>query len=110
MRNLDFTLGIKINREAFDRYIHKSTDNYHCLLETSFGYTGLNVKKKITRPITQLKVLKITVDPNNRADVDRQWKGSVTTYSEYLRSTARKNEGRKAQAHPIQHISSVPLR
>lgn len=84
MRNLDFTLGIKINREAFDRYIHKSTDNYHCLLETSFGYTGLNVKKKITRPITQLKVLKITVDPNNRTDVDRQWKGSVTTYSEYL--------------------------
>ena len=80
MRNLDFSLGIKVNRELFDRFIHDSASQYHCLLETSFGYTGLNVKKKITRPIEKLEILKIIVDD----DSDQEWKGTTTTYSEYL--------------------------
>ena len=75
MRNLDFTLGIKINREMFDQYILDTNTNYHCLLETSFGYTGLNVKKKIVKPITSLKILKIT---------DDNWGGELVSYQEYL--------------------------
>jgi hypothetical protein len=75
MRNLDFTLGIKINREIFDQYILDTNENYHCLLETSFGYTGLNVKKKITKPITDLKILKIN---------GNDWKGETVSYQEYL--------------------------
>ena len=61
MRNLDFTLGININRELFDQYIVDTNQDYHCLLETSFGYTGLNVKKRITKPIAELKITKIQV-------------------------------------------------
>ena len=61
MRNLDFTLGININRELFDQYIIDTNPDYHCLLETSFGYTGLNVKKKITKPITDLKITKLEI-------------------------------------------------
>jgi len=75
MRNLDFTLGIKINRELFDQYILDINPGYHCLLETSFGYTGLNVKKKIVKPITDLKILKITGD---------NWDGELVSYQEYL--------------------------
>jgi TATA-box binding protein (TBP) (component of TFIID and TFIIIB) len=75
MRNLDFTLGIKINREMFDQYILDTNPDYHCLLETSFGYTGLNVKKKIVKPITSLKILKIA---------DDNWEGELVSYQEYL--------------------------
>ena len=104
MRNLDFTLGIKINREMFDKYILETRPEYHCLLETSFGYTGLNVKKKITKPITDLKILKINVPvmPNTHSkdmseaenhvvyckkhalETDNDWKGEIVSYQKYL--------------------------
>jgi TATA-box binding protein (TBP) (component of TFIID and TFIIIB) len=78
MRNLDFTLGIKINREMFDKYIIDKNDKYHCLLETSFGYTGLNVKKKITKPISKLKILELNITN------DSDWAGNIVTYEKYL--------------------------
>lgn len=43
MTNIDFSLGFKVDRESLDRYFNSSTD-YHSLLETSFGYTGVNIK------------------------------------------------------------------
>ena len=70
MRNLDFTLGININRELFDQYIIDTNPDYHCLLETSFGYTGLNVKKKITKPITDLKITKIQIPIIDTGDTE----------------------------------------
>jgi hypothetical protein len=77
MRNLDFTLGIKINREALDKYINDKYPVYKCLLETSFGYTGLNVKKKIIRPIQELQILKVTSE-------NYILKKEFVNYTEYL--------------------------
>lgn len=84
MRNLDFTLGIKINREMFDQYIIEKYSDYHCLLETSFGYTGLNVKKQITKPIVDLKILKISVPTATSDDTDENWAGQLVSYKQYL--------------------------
>ena len=43
MTNIDFNVGFNINREELDIYINSST-LFNSLLETSFGYTGVNIK------------------------------------------------------------------
>jgi len=43
MTNIDFNLGFNINREALDDYINTKT-SFNSILETSFGYTGVNIK------------------------------------------------------------------
>ena len=95
MRNLDFSLNIKVNREKFDSYINGKLDTpYHCLLETSFGYTGLAVKRKITKPITDLiiKSVKLT---NLNDNTDATWKGIDVSYSIYLDSLSQKKRNAK---------------
>lgn len=43
MTNVDCRTGYCINRQALDRIINTTTP-FHSLLETSFGYTGVNIK------------------------------------------------------------------
>lgn len=43
MTNIDFNMGFKINRQKLNVMINESTD-FNSLLETSFGYTGVNIK------------------------------------------------------------------
>ena len=43
MTNIDFNLGFIVNREELDKYMNRST-KHNSLLETSFGYTGVNIK------------------------------------------------------------------
>lgn len=43
MTNVDCGMGYNINRQSLDKIINTSTP-YHSLLETSFGYTGVNIK------------------------------------------------------------------
>lgn len=43
MTNVDCGTGYCINRQSLDKIINTSTP-YHSLLETSFGYTGVNIK------------------------------------------------------------------
>lgn len=59
MRNIDFELGFCLAREKLDEYFNTSTE-YYSLLETSIGYTGVNIKIPVTKSILdlQLKELK----------------------------------------------------
>lgn len=43
MTNVDCGTGYCINRQSLDKIINTTTP-YHSLLETSFGYTGVNIK------------------------------------------------------------------
>jgi len=43
MTNIDFNVGFIVNREQLDKYMNNST-KHNSLLETSFGYTGVNIK------------------------------------------------------------------
>lgn len=43
MTNIDFNMGFKINRQKLNVMINESTE-FNSLLETSFGYTGVNIK------------------------------------------------------------------
>lgn len=53
MRNIDFSLGFNVDREKLAKYMSTQTE-FHSLLETSFGYTGVNIKIPITHDITKL--------------------------------------------------------
>jgi len=43
MTNIDFPLGFSVDRQKLDDIMNKNTP-FHSLLETSFGYTGVNIK------------------------------------------------------------------
>ena len=58
MRNIDFSLGFYVNREELDSYINEETE-YTSLLETSFGYTGVNIKIPMNKDIRSLRLEKM---------------------------------------------------
>ena len=74
MTNVDFNLGFIVNREALDRYINANTE-YNSLLETSFGYTGINIKFAITKSLDNLKIPTFTL-------VKDDWIESCTLYKD----------------------------
>ena len=84
MRNVDFDLGFIIDREKLTEYVSTKTEHLS-LLECSYGYTGVNIKIKIDKPITEMKIKKIEYF---LSDTDSAASGtyveSMTTYSEYL--------------------------
>jgi TATA-box binding protein (TBP) (component of TFIID and TFIIIB) len=77
MRNIDFDIGFKVNREKLSNYINTKEDLY-CLLETSFGYTGVNIKIPLTKSRDTMSIQKLEC-----AD-DGTWSNVWTTYTEYL--------------------------
>jgi TATA-box binding protein (TBP) (component of TFIID and TFIIIB) len=78
MRNIDFSVGFFVDREKLARYMSTQKD-FHCLLETSFGYTGVNIKLPIYKEITELVITKMTYTK------DREYIETVNApYQEYL--------------------------
>ena len=78
MRNIDFSLGFLVDREKLNNYIcsHKS---FRCLLETSFGYTGVNVKVPLDKDIRTLEIKKMTYVRETDS-----WESLWVTYQDYL--------------------------
>ena len=77
MRNIDFSLGFLVDREKLNQYMC-SEKEFHCLLETSFGYTGVNIKVPLANDISTMKIKKLRNSKNN------EWIDTWTTYQEYL--------------------------
>lgn len=77
MTNIDFNLGFQINRENLDRYINTST-SYNSLLETSFGYTGVNIKMPFNMP-RDFYLKRLTF-----CDEEQAWKDSKISYAAYI--------------------------
>ncbi|NDE14278.1 hypothetical protein EBZ80_05035 [bacterium] len=55
MTNIDFSVGFCIDRQKLDRVVNAQT-TYHSLLETSCGYTGVNIKIPLTMPWWEMEV------------------------------------------------------
>lgn len=85
MTNIDFNLGFTINKENLDNYINTRTE-YNSLLETSFGYTGVNIKIPLRIP-TDFFLDKVTYDEEND-----KWVKSKITYIEYLNMIPEKDK------------------
>lgn len=83
MTNINFALGFGINRQLLDMYINKKTP-FNSLLETSFGYTGINVKIPYTLDLDE-KLYTITLINNNIV------KGYITQ-NDYINTLTEKEQ------------------
>jgi len=59
MTNIDFSIGYYINRLKLDELMNSET-NFHSLLETSCGYTGVNIKFPLQSEWWNVKIPKLT--------------------------------------------------
>jgi TATA-box binding protein (TBP) (component of TFIID and TFIIIB) len=57
MYNIDFSVGFQIDREKLDIFINSKTP-YTSLLETTIGYTGVNIKM----PVSDAKLRKVMIE------------------------------------------------
>ena len=87
MRNIDFDIGFKVNREIFHKYMDKQT-NIFSLLETSFGYTGVIVKFPITNDINDMKIRYCKWENN-------KWENKDTLYREFLGTLPEQEKKKK---------------
>lgn len=87
MRNVDFSIGFIVDRENLAKYMSTQTE-FHSLLETSFGYTGVNIKLPIEKNILEMEIKKIKY-------FEDEWKQEMTNYSEYLSHLTEKERFKK---------------
>jgi len=88
MRNIDFSLHFNVDREKLDEYFNQHT-KYHSLLETSFGYTGVNIKIPLCKPIHELMLKSLEY-------INDEW--STPTYvqfADYLNMLSEKDIAKK---------------
>ena len=91
MRNIDFSLGFIVDREKLNRYM-TTEGSSHCLLETSFGYTGVNIKIPLERHIGTMKIKKLIHND------EEGWDLSPSTYQEYLNLLSPKDREAKIKS------------
>lgn len=87
MRNIDFSVGFLVDREKLAKYMSTQTD-FHSLLETSFGYTGVNIKCPIGRDIRTLDIKKFTFKGSDIIE-------SFMKYEDYLKLLPEKDQQKK---------------
>lgn len=75
MYNIDFSIGFKINRENLDLYINSNTI-YTSLFETTFGYTGVNIKMPVKNDYNSLLI--------NIKEYCPQIKSSTIPYGDFI--------------------------
>ena len=73
-------LVISTVHKRLARWKFYTQDQFHSLLETSFGYTGVNIKIPITDNITELKIKRVQYNSKKK----NPWVVSEATYEDYL--------------------------
>jgi TATA-box binding protein (TBP) (component of TFIID and TFIIIB) len=96
MRNIDFSLGFNVDREKLAKYMSVQTE-FHSLLETSFGYTGVNIKIPILDDIKDMHIKKLIYvsEEKDNEKVENNWKEIDTVYLEYLEILSEKEKMKK---------------
>jgi TATA-box binding protein (TBP) (component of TFIID and TFIIIB) len=74
MTDIVFHLGFEINREHLDEYINNNT-KFNSLLETTFGYTGVNIKMPFTHDNSKITTL---------MHRDGEWVEGYVMYYDYV--------------------------
>ena len=86
MSNINSNLGFCINKENLDDYVNKNTE-YYSLLETTFGYTGVNIKMNLPT-IDMIPIIKMTYD-------EGKWVRQNLTYSNYISLLDEKDKNKE---------------
>jgi TATA-box binding protein (TBP) (component of TFIID and TFIIIB) len=87
MTDIVFDLGFNVNRQNLDRYMNTHTE-FNSLLETSFGYTGVNIKIPFLLQPQNMKVSKITYNED-------KWTNEKVSYLAYLNTLEEKERKRE---------------
>lgn len=90
MRNIDFSLGFTLDRERLDEYFNTNTE-YYSLLETSIGYTGVNIKIPVKKSIEEMKIKELVYSGDNWS------KPSLVRYTVYLDTLKPKERQKKIE-------------
>ncbi len=83
MSNINFSLGFCVNKENLDEYVNKNTQ-YHSLLETTFGYTGVNIKFNLGK-LDNIPIIKMVYKDNVCTK-------NILTYREYFQTLDEKEK------------------
>ena len=87
MRNIDFSIGFLVDREKLAKYMSTQTE-FHSLLETSFGYTGVNIKIPLNKDIKTMDIKKFTFKGDDIIE-------SFMKYGDYLKLLPEKDQQKK---------------
>ena len=94
MTNKDFSMGFQVNREVLDNILNSET-SYNSLLETSFGYTGINLKMLLENDIDRsFKCLKINI----KTRVVEEY---ILSYQEYISKLTEKEKTKERKKRHI---------
>lgn len=89
MRNIDFSIGFNVDREKLNKYITSRKD-IHCLLESSFGYTGVSIKIPLSNEKRiQMAIMKYEYLKNEEVKCEQK------TYDYYLDTLPEKEKLKK---------------
>ena len=78
MTDIVFNIGFKVDRQKLDQFINRFTEEYTSSLETSVGYTGVNIKRPFKHENTELLTMEL-VD-----EKEEEWRHGTITFTEYL--------------------------
>lgn len=78
MTNLDFNIGFHINRQKLNNLVNGKTI-FNSLLETSFGYTGVNIKIEVPYD-SEIGIDRMILGKND------DWEYSIMKYETYLKN------------------------
>lgn len=76
MRNISISLGFNVDRDKLNRFLQNQA-LIHCLLETTFWYTGANIKVPITTSRFDTDITKIRYE-------DGEWIKTNAKYDEFV--------------------------
>lgn len=85
MTDIVFNLGFDINRQKLDRFMNRHTD-FNSLLETSFGYTGVNIKVPFTIDYDNFNVKLLWYNMT-----EQKWSFRYISYNDYIQSLNTKD-------------------
>jgi len=90
MRNINFELDFAVDREKLDLFFHQRHEGkYFSFMAPSVGYTGVNIKSPLTKPIEDLRVKKLMYRGG-------KWcSPTFISYGEYLNILPEKEQRRK---------------
>jgi len=91
MRNIDFSLGFKINRKRLHQYITRET-NWHSFWEEDIGqqiYTGVNIQVPSNKKVTEMKLTNIVV-PSKEDEWGEKTLVDYMTYVDRIEDTKDK--------------------
>lgn len=106
MTNIDFSIGFKINRQKLDEYMNKYTE-HHSLLETSCGYTGVNIKYELNRKWWDVQVPVLVCEDASGSSSMLEWKQSTAPLSQLMEIPTEKKQKKKYNTFLVFHSGNI---